>query len=194
MTARLSTLQSRFLAVGLLLLSIVAVAAAVAIPALLLHRHYDSALAELTDRLQRFRRVAAQQPEWARLLEDLKSRDATRFTLKNQATNLAAAELQDKVREAIESNGGRIVTIQTPPPREEGVFRQVGVNVQLFANTSNLQKILFTIESQVPHLFVDNVSMRATAFRGFRPNPGVEPEVSVQADVSAFVYPAGGRK
>jgi hypothetical protein len=74
------------------------------------------------------------------------------------------------------------------------VFRQVGVNVQLFANTSNLQKILFTIESQVPHLFVDNVSMRATAFRGFRPNPGVEPEVSVQADVSAFVYPAGGRK
>ena len=104
-------------------------------PIVLLHRHYDVAIADLTDRLERYRRVAAQAPELRHALEVMKEKDGRRFYLKNTAPNLASAELADLVRGAIENNGGRITTSQNPGPRDEGSFRQLTVNVQFFATT-----------------------------------------------------------
>jgi hypothetical protein len=40
---------------------------------------------------------------------------------------------------------------QITTPRGDGRFRQIGVNLQLFATTANLQKILYTIETQQPY-------------------------------------------
>jgi hypothetical protein len=62
--------------------------------------------------------------------------------------------------------------------------------VQLFATTPNLQKILFTLETQTPYTVIENVTVRPlNAFRGFKPPPGNEPELSVLLDVSAFAFP-----
>ena len=58
-----------------------------------------------------------------------------------------------------------------------------------FATTPALQKLLGALESQQPYLLVDNITVRPlNAFRGFKPGPGMEPEVNVQLDVSAFAY------
>ena len=91
-------------------------------PIVLLHRHYNTAIADLTDRLERYRRVAAQAPELRRALDVMKEKDGRRFYLKNTAPNLASAELADLVRSAIENNGGRITTSQNPGPRDEGAL------------------------------------------------------------------------
>ena len=181
--------QSRALAVALLALAVLLAVAVLLAPFLLLHRHYDAAIEALQDRLDVYRRVAAQTPELKKSLEALNARDGHRFFLKNAAPNLAGAELQDVVRAAIENNGGRITTIQIAQPREEGRFRQIGVSVQLFATTPNLQKILYTLETQTPYALVDNMTVRPlNAFRGFKPPPGAEPELSVMLDVSAFTF------
>ena len=91
------------------------------------------------------------------------------------------------MRSAIESNGGRITTSQNPAPKEDGRFKQITVNVQFFATTPNLQKILNALETQVPYLIVENITMRPlNAFRGFKPAPGQEPELNIQLDVAAF--------
>ena len=128
-------------------------------PVLLLHRHYDVAIAETSDRIDRLRRVAAQAPELRHALDAMKERDGRRFFLKNTAV------------------------------RDDGRFKQIGVNVQFFATTPALQKLLNAIESQQPYLLVDNITVRPlNAFRGFKPAPGMEPEVNVQLDVSAFAY------
>ena len=101
----------------------------------------------------------------------------------------SGAELQELVKAAIESNGGRITTSQNTSPREDGRFKQIGVNVQFFATTPALQKLLGALETQQPYLLVDNITVRPlNAFRGFKPGPGMEPEVNVQLDVSAFAY------
>ena len=187
--------QSRLLAVGLLGLVLAALVAAIVVPAAVLHRHYDARIEDFVDKLQRYRRVAAQRPEWQRAVENLTTRNSSRFVLKNQAANLAGAELQDLVRTAIESNGGKIITIQSAQPRDEGRFRQVGLAVQMFGNAGSVQRILYALETHVPYVFIDNISLRATAFRGYRPNAGVEPEISVQMDVSSFApIPAAERK
>jgi hypothetical protein len=185
--ARLSSSQQRALAVLFLAVLIAAVAALVGVPVLLMHRHYDAAISDFKDRLQRYQRVAGQAPEYRKALDAMRERDTKRFLLKNTAPNLAGAELQELVRAAVEGNGGRITTSQNQAPKDDGRFRQIGVNLQFFATTQNLQKILFALESQQPYLLVDNLAIRPiNAFRGFRPPPGQEPEVNVQMDVAAF--------
>jgi len=188
--ARLRPPQQRALALGLLAVAVLLVLAIALGPILLLHRHYDVAIADLTDRLERYRRVAAQAPELRRALDVMKEKDGRRFYLKNMAPNLANAELADLVRSAIENNGGRITTSQNPGLRDEGPFRQMTVNVQFFATTPALAKILQALDTQLPYLSVDNLSIRPlNAFRGFKPAAGQEPENNVQLDVSALAYP-----
>lgn len=179
--------SNRALAVLLLIVAVVLALALLITPVLLLHRHYDVAIGGMRDHLDRYRRVAAQAPETKKALDALRAKNGRRFFLKNTAPNLAGAELQDIVRAAIENNGGRITTVQIIAPKEDGRFRQIGVNVQLFATTPNLQKILYAIETQQPYLIIDGLTIRPlNAFRGFKPAPGVEPEVSVLLDVIAF--------
>jgi general secretion pathway protein M len=189
LVAKLSPVQQRILAL-LLFVAILAVVLLVLVgPLVLLHRHYDRAIAETTDRIGHLRRIAAQAPELRRALDAMKERDGRRFFLRNTAPNLASAELQELVKAAIESNGGRITTSQNTSPRDDGRFKQIGVNVQFFATTPALQRLLGALESQQPYLLVDNITVRPlNAFRGFKPGPGMEPEVNVQLDVSAFAY------
>ena len=174
---------------------VVAVALALSVlllPVVLLHKHYDDRIAALTDRLERYRRVAAQAPEYRKALEAMRAKDGRRFFLKNTAPNLAGAELQELVRAAIESNGGRITTSQNQAPQDDGRFRQIGVNVQFFATTPSLQKILYALEAQPPYLIVENMTLRPlNAFRGFKPAPGQEPEVNVQLDVVGYALRRG---
>jgi hypothetical protein len=187
--------ESRALAIALLFLAVLLGLALILAPFLLLHRHYDRAIESALDRLERYRRVSAQAPEYQKALEALRAKNGRRFYLKNTAANLAGAELQDLVRAAVENNGGRITTIQIATPREDGRFRQIGVNLQLFATTPNLQKILYAIETQQPYLVVESLTVRPlNAFRGFKPAPGAEPEVSVLLDVSGFALAEGDKK
>jgi hypothetical protein len=187
---RMTPARQRLLALGILLIGLAALVGALVVPVLLLHRHYDLAIEDLGDKLTRYRRVAAQAPELRTALDAVRTRDGRKFYLRNTATNLAAAELQELVKAAIENNGGRITTSQNTTARDDGRFKQVGVNVQFFATTPALQKILAAIETQQPYLVVDNIAVRPlNAFRGFKPGPGQEPELNLQLDVSAWAYP-----
>ena len=186
---QLSPSRQRTLAVGLLVLAVVAALAVVLGPVVLLHRHYDRAIADTSSRLRVYERVAAQAPALRVALNAMQQRDGRRFFLRNTATNLAGAELQELVKAAIENNGGRITTSQNTSPPEDGRFRQIGANVQFFASTPALQKILLAIESHQPYLIVDNLTVRPlNAFRGFKPAAGQEPELNVQLDVGAWAY------
>src|SRR6476620_6951639 len=156
----LSALRQRALAAGLLVAAVVAVLLAVLVPIVLLHRHYDAAIADTSDRLQRYQRIAAQAPALRTALDAMQQRDGRRFFLRHTATNLAGAELQELVKSAVESNGGRITTSQNTSPRDDGRFREIGVNVQFFASTPALQKILLAIETHVPYLIVEGITVR----------------------------------
>ncbi len=193
--AKLQPSRQRALAVVLLVVAIVVALLTLLLPLVLLHRHYDDRIAELTDRLERYRRVAAQAPEYRKALEAMRERDGRRFFLKNAAPNLAGAELQELVRSAIESNGGRITTSQNQVPRDEGRFRQISVSVQFFASTPALQKILYAMEAGPPYVLVENMTLRPlNAFRGYKPLPGQEPEVNVQLDAAGYAFADPSRK
>jgi hypothetical protein len=186
---KLTPAQSRALAVALAVAALVLALVVLLLPVVLLHKHYADAISSLTDRVERYRRVAAQAPEYRAALEAMREKNGRSFFLKNRAPNLAGAELQELVRAAIEGNGGRITTSQNPAPKDEGRFKHITVNVQFFATTPNLQKILHALETQQPYLLVENITLRPlNAFRGFKPGPGQEPELNVQLDVAAYAF------
>ncbi len=193
--ARLAPARQRALAIALFVVAVAAALAIVGVPVVLLHKHYDDAIASLTDRLHRLRAIAAQAPNYRQALDTMRTRESRRFFLKNSAANLAAAELQELVRGAIEANGGRITTSQNTAAKDEARFRQIGVTVQFFATTPNLQKVLYALETQVPYICVENLTLRPlNAFRGFKPAPGQEPELNVQLEASAYAFAEPARK
>jgi hypothetical protein len=187
--------QSRALAIALLVVAVMAALALLIAPWVLFHRHYDDAIESMADRLERYRRVAAQGPEYRKALDALRAKDGRRFFLKNSAPNLAGAELQDMVKAAIDNNAGRLTTISITAPRDDGHFRVIGVNLQLFATTANLQKILYAIETQQPYLVVENVRISPlNGFRGFKPAPGSEPEMNVLVDIVGYAFSEAAKK
>ena len=193
--ARLSPMQSRALAAAIAIIGVLALVAVIVVPIVLAHQHYNKAIADSTDRLQRYRRIAAQAPEYRKALDAMRKMDGHRFFLRNTAANLAGAELQEMVKSAIETNGGRITTSQNPPPRDDGAMKQIVANVQFFATTPALAKILYAIETQQPYLVIDNLSVRPlNAFRGFKPGAGQEPELNVQFDVIGWALPDPNRR
>jgi hypothetical protein len=182
----MSILQQRVLAMLLLIALITAVAFAVSIPVRKAHARYDARLEEIIDKTARWQRVASQKTQLIDTLNAMRTKEPNRFTLKNSAANLAGAELQDIVRAAIEQQGGRINTIQIITPREEGGHRVYVVNSTFQSNINQLQKVLHSVESREPYLFIDALNVRSLTARAVKPVPGQEPMVLVTIEASAF--------
>ncbi len=183
---RLEPNRGRQLAIALLLGAILFAFAIVAVPFWLLHRHYDTAISDSLDKLERYRRIASTRPIVAKELEAMKGKDTKRFFLRSGAAALSAAEAQEAVRQLVEQSGGRLTTMQAPVSKDDGHYRQMSANVQIAANIFALRKILHAIENNVPYLFVDNLTVRTQVAGNFKPAPGAEPEMFVQFDVSGY--------
>lgn len=196
MRRRLSPAQSRALALLLLLVVVSAAVAAVALPTWLLQQRYDSYLEDYTDRLKRYRRVAALRPAIENEVKAVEARAGRQYYLKGASPASSAAELQQLVTGIIETNKGRITGSQALPPKEDGKTAgpaKATISVQMNASIIPLLGILHTLETTQPYLFVDQLSVRANQGRAYRPVAGVEPEYVVQFRVSGFALAGGGK-
>jgi len=184
--AAMNPQKSRQLALAILIGVVLVVVLAIALPVWLLNRHYDEALTDAVGRIERYGRIAATRPEISKQLQAIRARETRRYFLRSGASALSAAEAQEAVRALVESSGARLITMQAPTTRDEGRYRQITVNVQLTANVFALRKLLAAIESNVPYLFVDNLTVRSQVPANFKPQPGGEPEMFVQFDMSGY--------
>lgn len=189
----LTPLQSKSLALALLALVFVLAALALAVPAMLVHRHYDAAIEQLTDRMERYYRIIAMTPGLKAGLEQVKARDGRKFYLKNAAPALAAAEIQEFAKTVIEAQRGKLTSIQIIPHKDDGGYRQIAVNLQFSGSIASIQKILYALETRQPYLFVDNLSIRSRLMSNYRAAPGVEPEYFVQFDLIGYTLIPGAK-
>jgi general secretion pathway protein M len=178
--------RDRKLAVGLLFLAAFVAVTLVALLAWVPYNRYERELADRRDKLERFSRIAATRGEVARQLEAMRAKDSRKFFLRTGAAALSAAEAQEYVRAMVESAGGRLVTMQALPAKEEGRYRQVSAQVQLAANIFALRKILHAVESHVPMLFIENLTVKTQVPGNFKPAAGAEPEMFVTFDLHGY--------
>ncbi len=179
----------RVLAIALLVLAAGVVVSAIAIPVVLLNRHYDAHLAKMTRQWKSQTAFNELRPQVTRALEQLKVKDPRKLFLKGTTGALATAELQDYVGQVIEANGGRLISRNVNPHKDDGAYRNVTGNFQLNISNANLRRMLHALESKEPYLFNDTLVIRSQTPFGYRPPAGTtEPDLFVQMDVSSVAY------
>jgi general secretion pathway protein M len=152
-----------------------------------LHRHYDAAIDRMTRQWQSQTAFNAKRQQMVNALEALKTREPRKLYLKGATAALASAELQDVVKQAVESQGGRVLSVEGLANKEDAGYRQAAAKVTINVNNSNLRRVIHVLESQQPYVFMDNFSVRSNTPAGFRPPPGAqEPDLFVQFDVTAI--------
>lgn len=186
MKLTLTPLQSRALAVALLLALLALIAVLIYLPWQKAHRHYDTAIEDLLDRTARYQRIAAQRQTIEANIARIKRQDGSRHYLKASAPALAAAEVQQIAQAIIESNELKLESTQIAAHKDDDLRRKIVVSFQLRGPLPAVQKTLYELETATPYLFVDKLLLRSSVGRDFRSAPGAEPDVLVQFDLYAF--------
>ncbi|WP_448506873.1 type II secretion system protein GspM [Immundisolibacter sp.] len=186
MKLEVSPWQGRIAAVVLLFGVFFAAGVMVYLPYQKLHQRYDARIDELLQHIGRYRGIAGTRPVIEANIARLKKLDPGRFYLKASAPALAAAEVQQMAMNAIEPNQLQVESTQIAAHKDDGTRRKVTVNFRLRGPLPAVHKALYQLETAVPYLFLDNLVIRSTVTRNYRPVPGVEPDVSVQFDLSGY--------
>ncbi len=189
----LSKNQSRGLAIGLLILFLTMAGLLLFIPVNMLHRHYDQSLDSMADYLGRYRHVIATHAEVQSALDQVKNKNGRQHFLRNTGAALAASEIQETAKSLIEVNGGKLVSMQVVPFKDDSGYRRVTVNVQFISSMSMLRKTLYAVETVQPYLLLDNVSIRSQANTLNKGAPVTEPELIAQFDVSGYALVADSK-
>lgn len=180
--------QSKAAALALLVLVLALVAGIVAVPLWWLNQRYDSALEDASSRLERYSKIVGMREDLQKKSADMQALAAARHFLKGTSPALAAAELQELAKTSIESNGGKINSVQILAHKDDGSYRQISVTLQLAAPQGALKGLLYALESARPYLFIDNLSIRAPMVFVVRNTntPSSEPDLLIQFDLTAY--------
>jgi general secretion pathway protein M len=186
MKLTMTPMQSRVLAIVLLFALCALLALLVYWPWQSAHSHYDAAIEDQLDKISRYQRISAQRQNVEANIAFITKKDAKRFFLKASSPALASAEVLQMAQAIIEANELKVESTQIVAHKDDGPHRKVAVNFQLRGQLPSVQKALYELETGLPYLYVDNLVIRSSVARMFKPIPGVEPDVLVQFELSAF--------
>ncbi len=183
---QLGPTQKKAAALAILVLLVALAVAVIALPVWLLNRHYDVALEDATSRLERYSKIVGMRDALQKQAVEVKALEAKRHFLKSASPALAAAELQEQAQGAFDAAGAKVNSIQVLAHKDDGLYRQVSVQVQLMAPLTAVKAMLYGLETSHPYLFLDNFSIRAPIMQVNRPEPPNEPELIVQFDLTGY--------
>ena len=134
------------------------------------HFEYGSEISDLSEQLGRFERVASQRSLYEEQLSNLQNRktDENLF-LEGSDFNQAAAEMSERLSQMVSTQAEdscQIVSRQPVRPRVQERFEKVTVNARMRCSVEDLQKILHTLESSVPLVIVDEMTVIKPRARG----------------------------
>ena len=166
----------------------------VAAPIVAGYAETDAAVAQATDLLDRYRRVAAARPALQERLDALKSRQSEIGTyLSGETDALAGAELQELVNTTVAKGGGGLRSVQILPVKADGGFRRIGVRVQMTATIAQVLRVLHGLEAGSTLLFVDNLEVSNRRARRRRNQPvEMDPTLLVRLDLFGYLPPEAG--
>jgi general secretion pathway protein M len=101
--------------------------------------------------------------------------------------SIAAAQLQSRVKTAVDSVKGELRSTQSLPARDDGKYRRITVRGQVLLTTAGLQRVLYDLENAWPYLFLDNVEIKAQPFARDRDVAPQDPTLEIRFDVSGLM-------
>lgn len=130
---------------------------------ILKHREYSIEISDLSQQLGRFQRVAAQRLFFEEQLQTLQNRKSDEnLFLEGGDFNEAAAGMSERLSQMISTQADdscQIVSRQPVRPRVQERFEKVTVNVRMRCNIEDLKKILYSLETGVPMVIADDLTV-----------------------------------
>jgi len=130
---------------------------------ILRHIEYSGEISDLSEQLGRFQRVAAEKEHYESLLEGLENRKSDEnLFLEGSNFNEAAAEMSERLGQMIDlqaESNCQIVSRQPVKPRVQERFEKVTVNVRMRCGIEDFEKVLYTLETTVPMVIADEVTI-----------------------------------
>jgi general secretion pathway protein M len=161
MMTSLSPRSRRFVAVGLLALVALALYSFVVGPLLASYADSRRQVADSRATLARYEDIGRDTPKLQTQLDELHRQGASAAGyLDGQNETLVAASLQERLKSAVVQTGGHLNSTQVLASTEKGQTRRVVVRGQMQMNLAALQRVLYTLESGSPYLFIDNLDVR----------------------------------
>jgi general secretion pathway protein M len=177
----------RALAVALLVAAVALVAAGIVFPAVDRFAALASGIGDGEAALARFTSVAARLPrleaEHAALKKAFAAQDGF---LKATSDSLIAAELQDRIKRAVERNGGQLKSTQILPTHDENGVRKVTARVEITGNADALLRIWYEMETGAPFLFIDSFDIEGRQVP--RPDRMRPPTLELQVRFELIAY------
>ncbi len=161
---------------------------------ILKHREYSSEISDLSQQLGRFQRVAAQRSLYEEQLQALQNRKSDEnLFLEGSDFNEAAAGMSERLSQMISTQADescQIVSRQPVRPRVQERFQKVTVNVRMRCNIEDLKKILYSLETGVPMIIADEVTVikprTRRRMRGNQPAP-VQETLDIRFNMSGYL-------
>jgi general secretion pathway protein M len=120
------------------------------------------AIAHLNDSLDRYRNVAQTlAPRQAVLTKMNEQSTASDGFMKGPNDTLIATQIQNRIKRLADTAKGDLKSTQVLPAQAEGKLRRITVRAQLSATLPAALRIVHSLESSSPVLFIDNADLRA---------------------------------
>ena len=189
MSLRADMLKNRIAAVSLLLLVIALMGVLVVRPVWQRYSANRDLIADLEDKVARFESVATRRAQLEQQLATTRrSMNLDELTLQADSATLAAADLQERVKAAVQASGGSLTSTQILDPEKVSSFDRVFVNVRMTGTTPAVQESLYALESGQPMLVIEDllVVTRRTTARLRARQTGQQDQLDVRFKVSGF--------
>ncbi len=153
----------------------------------------EESLAQADELSARYERIGARRDALEAQLEALTAKQAENGVyLEGTTDTLAAAQLQERVGARIAASGGTLRSIQILPAKSDGDFRRVSLRVQFTGTIQALADLLYALETERTHLFVDNLDVRNRRARRRARTQEADPNLTIRFDLLGYLRPEAG--
>ena len=188
MIADLDARQQRQFAIGILILAVVAILAITAGPVWYANASRQAAIDQAQERLLRYEQIAARDMELLPQYEVLRqAQKSAGNQLRSDTAAVAGAELQRRVKEITARHYAQIVSTQILPVASEEGFVRIALRVRLRGVLPAILQSLHDIETNDVHMFLDNLSVRASFVGIRRKNQSQLLQLDTEFDLIAYM-------
>lgn len=107
--------------------------------------------------------------------------------LENKPDALAAADLQNTIKNLVSNNDGNLISTQVIMNKDEEIFPDIKLKVHMRGTIEALQKILFELVNNQPVLFMDNILIQSRNTSGRRVQRDAD-QLEIRFDVTGYIY------
>jgi general secretion pathway protein M len=182
-------LTQRWLALGLLVLVLLAFGLVIIVPVVSKGMELSETKKSLVFRLQQYERILANKEKVLASMENIKQQHDQQGYFNSQGTDaLASAEMQEFIKKAIVEAGGQLSSTQSIPVSSKGDFTRITVRVRMTGNSEVLRSVLYKIETSKPLIVIDQIDIRPSRGVRNRTTRQIEPSNELNVNFQAATF------